>query len=205
MRRFLQRYRDILALTGIVAIGVLVVANSWKYGLVSAGLLSRNKDAISAATSIIGSLTLLIGAFLTYYRFFRGRTFSARAEIAINASIHQSGGDFYIHAVEVELHNVGASAIWFPELVLAIRIDGGKQVRRISQWWEPGAELSDLPPMRLVEPGESASFLAHESIPIDANIVTYVAIVKSERRAVWQKVATVSNVLGERTATGKTA
>jgi len=196
--KFLQRNRDILVFWGILIALVLLIANVWQDQLITAEYLVANKDAIQTASSIASAVILIIGALFTYYRFFRGRTFSARGQIDIQTKVHHLNEQTNLHVTKVQFKNVGSTAIFSPKLKLVVDSIGTERKREvIGHWFDPAADIEDVPKMYYVDPDETTSFLVHREIPKSTRIVIYTAIVSSDDRVVWQDAESISNEVAE--------
>lgn len=66
---------------------ILLLAYSCKIGILSLHWFKVNKDALTAINNLCTTTAVIIGGILTYYRFFRGRTFAARAELSIDVDV----------------------------------------------------------------------------------------------------------------------
>ena len=71
-------------------------------------------DTAQGIASIAQALAILVGGIWAYFKFFRGRTFARRAEVALEASVVSSGVEEFLK-VAVNLRNTGASKIVFEE------------------------------------------------------------------------------------------
>ena len=196
MNRFVRRNRNVILLWGVLIVIGLLIANAWHHELITPEILKKNKDAIQAASSVLTATVVVVGAFLTYYRFFKGRTFSLRGQIEIKVNVHDLLDAENLHVVKVLFKNVGTTAIFNPKLKLIVHILGDNEERRvIDQWFDPGKELVDVPRMYFVDPEESASFLTHVTVSKMSPSVIYTAIISSEEKVIWQDAQSVSNIL----------
>ena len=194
MKRFFQKNRNILILWGLLIIFILIAINVWKHQIITSEFLANNKDAIDAVSAIITTMIVIIGAFMTYYRFFKGRTFSLRGQIQIKVNVHNLDENKNLHVVKVLFKNVGSSAIFNPKLKLIVDSLGGNEKQRtIDQWFDPGKKIDDSPRMYFIDPEESASFLTHVQVFKESSIVIYTAVVSSEDKTIWQDATSVDN------------
>ena len=144
---WLQRYKGTLVFVlSIVAIALLI-ANVWKHQILSSTWLGTHKDALAALNSIVTLLVFLAASIFSYYRFFRGRTLSLRANLDIDISVHETPNEYNLHAYTVTAKNVGTSTIWNPKPHLRVIVHGPEEIqseRDIEHWYEePGS--SDQP------------------------------------------------------------
>lgn len=181
-------------------IAVLFLANGWRHGFISANWLKEHKDALSALSSIFTVFILIAGSSFSYFRFFRGRTFSLRADLSINVSVHDSGGDFNLHAITLAAKNVGASTIWNPRPLITIEIHSIANepvTERIDNWWKEPLDHAQKRTVPLIESTETVMFFAQRRIPKASYAVTYRAQLKADSGDNWYFAKTVSNVILE--------
>jgi len=185
---FRRRKGEIYLLLLIVA-AALLAANLYKYG--SIAWLAKNKDAIGSLSSIIGCILLLLAGIASYYRFFKGRMFSCRAEIDLSVSIHETPNAYLLHAIHVKLRNVGSVPLWKPRVLLEVHGHGTPDYR-VSRSIESicvGLEQG----INVIDSGESTSFFTHEQIPRNIWVVIYLVTVRVKSGEIWQETMTVSN------------
>lgn len=87
MRVWLTRNRELLFPAITVLIAFFLLANLVKHGILAPSALAANKDALSALNSTVNVIVIIFGAIFSYYRFFRGRTFFARADVDIGVTL----------------------------------------------------------------------------------------------------------------------
>lgn len=158
--------------------------------------LRRNKDAISAAGTLVSAGAVLTAGTLAYYRYFKGRVFSTRAEISIASQVTASPDGQYLHSVEILFENIGTVTIWQPTIVLYIMArhrDGATSRAIIEDWNRPEDERSSAAVQGVVDPGETALFFTERLFPEDIWCVRYTATVSSKAGDVWTAIRTVKN------------
>src|ERR1700678_1114938 len=121
MKSWLTRHRDVTIPALVVVVAALVLANLMRYKLLTATALASNKDSLSALSSAVSVIPIIAGSVFSYYRFFRGRTFFCRAELKVNVTVIPTGTGVNLHAVALEVKNIGSLSIWDP--IPVIRID----------------------------------------------------------------------------------
>jgi len=196
MQDWMKRHKGAIVFTLTLIIAVLLLANAWKHRIVSVQWLTDHKDALSALNSIATLVILLAGAIFSYYRFFRGRTLSLRAELDLEVSIHQVPTEGFFHAARFSAKNVGTSTIWNPRPHLRLELHGaGKQDRfiEIEHWWEQAVSEADNESAAVIEPDETVYFFAQRPIPVDVWAVTYWASLEADSGDTWHIAKTVSN------------
>jgi len=194
MRSWLTRHRDVVIPALVVIVAVLILADLIKYRLLTASALAGNKDALAALSSAVNIIAVAVGAVFTYYRFFRGRTFFNRAELKINVTVISTRTGVNLHAVILEVKNIGSLSIWEP--VPIIRVDeygpNGINSRSIDSWSEARSPRSRGQTLPVVDAGETASFWMTEEVPQSSWVLIYTAWVHSQGET-WKQVAVVEN------------
>jgi hypothetical protein len=197
MRAWLERHRG--EIVGILSLLVtaLVLANVLKERSLSLAWLKQNKDAITAATGIATTLLVFLGGIFSYYRFFRGRTFSSRAELKLSIAVHPTTEDFNLHSIVAEIKNLGSMPIWDPKPTIWLTIHGpeGNTKRVIDDWFDPPSSSAQDSNITVVESTETTSFFAQQKIPKVAWVVTYLMAIRSRSGDVWHVGSSVSNTI----------
>lgn len=175
----------------------LVLAILLKHGMLTRSRLEDSKDALSALNYAVGVLAVVIGSVLSYYRFFRGRTFVARAEPTISVEVLPTTEDFNIHAVTLHLKNIGNLPIWDPVPRVEVRKEGsaGPVTEAWNSWVEARASNEPGVGLAVVDPGETVSFINHLRVPNDVWAVSYIAFFQSNGRQIWKCSQTTSNLV----------
>lgn len=196
--KWLLRNRETLfpALSALAL--ALLIAVLVRLDILTASKLAANKDALSALSSSVSMIILLIGGVFSYYRFFRGRTFFARADIDIKVTIIDTNSDQLIHFVVVEIKNIGTLPIWNPTPVVDVTtIDS--RTHKNDRWdnWVEGRVTNRGEVYAVVDSGEDASFFNEHEVAKDAWAVAYVAYVTAESGETWKKAIMVQNKPGD--------
>ncbi|QDV51009.1 hypothetical protein [Gimesia fumaroli] len=197
MKKFSRQHHAQIIAVLILIILILLFFNLIKHELIRPDWLAVNKDSISAAYDIFSIVVLLIVSIFSYYRFFRGRTFAMRAQPKITATVHDTSDNYYIHAITVEIENVGPLPIWNPSPVTVAKIHGPNEIERekvIDQWSRPPFSSDRATNYVIIETGETISFFAHQKIPKEAWAVTYSTSIRAESKDIWATNMTVSNI-----------
>jgi hypothetical protein len=196
IKDFLLKNRANIIIFLTIAILLLCIAILWKSGIVSLSALKEQKDSISAIQSILTIIFLIFGAVASYYRFFRGRTFSTRAELELDVSIHKCKDQFYLHAISLTAKNVGTISIWNPKPKIQVQIhsqNDKEKIRVISDWWEEDSSDVATEMVTLIDSGETVTFFAHQEIPLESYAVTYLASMSCDSGDIWHTAKTISN------------
>ena len=64
------------------------------------------------ARSLLETILLVFGAIASYFRFFKGRTFSPRLTINATVEVFPIDAAKMLHVLNVDVKNVGSTAIW---------------------------------------------------------------------------------------------
>lgn len=190
-----KRYKtEINFILSLIA-AILIIANLQKYQYISSQWLKDQKDALAALNSIITMIVIVAGAIFSYYRFFFGRTFALRTELSLDVSVHGTNESFTLHAINLNVKNIGGLSLWNPKARLTLVIHGETEVKReISDWQEDhfSADQDRSAISTVIESGETTSFFTYERIPENAWAVTYVACLTVDQ-ASWKVSKTVTN------------
>lgn len=196
MYEWLRRHKGaIIFALSIIAI-TLAFANAWKHQILSVKWLKDQKDALAAFKDIVTLLILLAASVFSYYRFFRGRTLSLRADLDIDISVHDTPNEYNLHAYTIHAKNVGTSTIWNPKPYLRVIVHGPDDAdseRKIEHWYEEETELPKGSKAPVIEADEKATFFGHQEIPKSAWAVTYLATIKADSGDSWFVSRTISN------------
>ena len=194
MKWLLKNRETVLPILGAIALALLL-AILVRLDILTTSKLATNKDALSALSSSVTMIFLLIGGVFSYYRFFRGRTFFARADIDIKVTIADTNTDKTIHFVVVEIKNIGTLPIWNPTpIVDVITIHNGPNSTERWDRWEEGTINDKKELFTVVDTGEDASFFNHHNVSKDVWAVGYIAYVTAESGETWKKAIMVPNL-----------
>ena len=196
------RYKSqiILGLTLIVC--PLIGANVIKYSNFTREGIVANKDLIDVITKILSSTILAIGLIASYYRFFRGRTFAARADLKLDVAVYNTEDNYNLHVINLEVINIGSIPIREPHPTIVVYIHKPQKFTTvvIDDWSRPMEEEGDI---HIIDSQENAQYHATRPISQDVLAVTYVARVKSRGKVTWKRAVTVSNKGESRATTTK--
>jgi hypothetical protein len=111
-----------------------MVALAVKMHFISRPELSANRDWLSAGSSVVSAGAILVTSILAYFRFFRGRTFARRADLAIDVNVLTAPHGGSLHTIVAKVSNVGTTPIWHPQVQVKITEtdnDGRVQTRTL--------------------------------------------------------------------------
>jgi len=186
-RYWFARHRDTIIPALVTIAAALVIGNLVRHGILTASRLGKNKDALAALQSATQIIILVLGGVFSYYRFFRGRIFISRADLTLTTGLVETP-DATVHAVTLELKNLGTTTIWQPKPSVTVR------VRRSAQMWEyvdpPVFEADDI---IVVDSGETASFTTVFETAKTDSAVEISAQVRSMDNIVWRRLLVVAN------------
>ena len=185
----------IVALSMTVA--VLLIAVSFRVGLISPGLLVANKEFIDVSTRLLGALVLTLGAIASYFRFFKGRTLSPRLKIEALVEVIPIDSSRNLHVLSVEVTNVGTVAIWGlqPRIEIRYHGDDSRTEEDIGDWWTPLDHRDGKTRLRMLDTEESSQFAVHRDVPVTVWAVTFFTRISLSSGHSWHRVTTASNRL----------
>jgi hypothetical protein len=200
MRAWITRNRETLIPVLLVAICVFAIANVIKHKILTPSALATNKDALAALNSCVNVIFVTLGAVFSYYRFFRGRTFFSRAELALEVAVIAATPEKNLHALSLAVKNIGSLAIWEPVPEIHIYRHGPDDPKREvwDAWQEARSTHADPNALSVIESGETSSFINGHLVDKAVWAITYVAFVRSRNRDIWKCSKTVSNLLKEK-------
>ncbi|MFT3823961.1 MAG: hypothetical protein QM731_08570 [Chitinophagaceae bacterium] len=188
--------RETLVLLLTVLITVLGIGTLFKYNILTLQKLADNKDLVTVFKDVVTIIALVIGALLSYYRFFSGRTFSTKADIELEIILIQAPKNSIMHALTVSIINKGSLTIWEPEAILSVQeyTENGAQKEVVHEQFlrESFFRKGDKGDV-VIDPGEKAYFTFLQEFQSSTWAVTYTAEIKNDRGRIWQKAITVEN------------
>ena len=200
MRQWLTRNREIAVSSLATIVAILILADLIKYRWLTASSLAINKDALAALSSSVSVIAICVGAVFSYYRFFRGRTFYSRAELKIEVTVIPRDAAVNMHAVIVEVKNIGTLPIWSPSLVLTVVQHGpnGEKAEVLDSWSIARSPRGEAGTVAVIDSGETAPFWTDLEFSSDIWAVFYTAFVHSGEGEIWKKVMAVRNKVDEK-------
>jgi hypothetical protein len=175
---------------------VLVLANLIRHDVLTWETLKQRKDALDAASSVLGILVLGAGSVLSYFRFFHGRTFSTRGEVDLLVEIHSLPTGQLLHLLSLSFKNVGTTAIWDPQpsiSAIASTVDRTEEVQDIGYWMDAFVGSDGRLRAPVIDTGETGRFPAQHTFAPEVVTVTYVVTITCETGDVWRHVRIVRN------------
>lgn len=171
---------------------VLGIALLVKDGYLTQATFKDNKDSFAAVASLTTACVLLLGGFLSYVRFFKGRTLKSKLNLELKAgSAPASGG--YLHWVEAEIKNTGTVTVWHYRVKATAILHKGLIACSV--------EVGDFiqPPdasrrYTLIDVGESAYEQAFLLVPEEVDAVTFIVEVSDKSDHLWTRSVTAKNV-----------
>lgn len=195
-----RRKGTILFVLTLLLVVAAFAAGWWYYGRFWPNWLGDQHDAISAVKDIVTLTILVAGSVFSYYRFFKGRTLSLRAELTVAVTVHETPEQDRLHAITLTAKNVGTASVWNPKATITARFhlpEGVEETHRLNNWLEEGGgEKTEL---SVMDAGETIQFFAHQRVPVAAWAVTYLASLHADQGDTWHVGQTVTN----KASTGK--
>jgi hypothetical protein len=194
MRSFLEKRQSILIVAGTIACVVLLVLGLFRNEFVSFATLARNKDALAATASIVTTLAVSLALLGSYFRFFRGRTFSCRAELAIETKVIGTPRGDFLHVVTITLKNIGSMSIWDPKPMVTVRPRSDTMQNPYQVQWDEVEYDDGVSRKSVVDSAETATYCIWHRFAPEVWLVTYDVFVRSEDGNVWAKSASIANM-----------
>ncbi len=193
--RWISRHHGACVLVLTLIVLALVLAHLWRLEILSTNWLSSNKDTLSALSSILTIAVLSTGSIFSYYSFFRGRTFSLRANLELEASKHQAPSGEILQVYSFVVNNAGTSTIWNPRPIVKLvwHGPGDQQSERTVDYWVEEVASNSEDQIPVIEPSESAQFFGQHSVPKEIWAVTYHATLVDDSNHSWSISKTFSN------------
>lgn len=189
----MSRERIVIILTIIIAGLGLAVLN--KYKIISEASLSSKSGLIGNIKDIITILAIIIGAVLTYFKFFAGQTFTPKAQVDFQVTIIENPQGKFLHTVKVIVTNLGNLTIWNPKAEISAkpRGDGNTREGVVRNFIEKDYINKKSDNQTIIDPGERVSFVIWREFDKNIWAVTYTAEVSSDGGRKWQNMITVPN------------
>lgn len=97
-----------IAITTLISIIIfLLFLINLKYSFITIETIEKRKDLIDGISKMISSLILIIGAILTYIKFFKGSTLTEKLAIVIQGRIIKFDKESNYHLIDIEFKNTG--------------------------------------------------------------------------------------------------
>jgi hypothetical protein len=193
-----QRNKPRIVLILLLVVMALATANVLKNRTATFKWFSDNKDALGAFSSLATIAAILVGGVLSYYRFFKGRTFSLRAELSLHVTVLDTTEDFKIHDIRLELKNIGSMSIWDPKPRIVLRKLGPKSEDTVFiDTWHEGMDVNDgVKRVAVVDSGETVSFFTTQEVRNSVWAVNYFANTSCSSGDLWKCTVTIPNTSG---------
>ncbi|MCA9653586.1 MAG: hypothetical protein H6712_34145 [Myxococcales bacterium] len=194
---------DVIIVLGAIAVLLTIEALRRAAGE-AGGEVEAVETTIEVASKILGLVLGIIGAIAGYRRFFKGRTFAERMVLGLRSTPVRwmqmpDGGRGLLHAVDVELSNVGSTTIWEPAVRLKVRsIDSDEEVGV-----EPGVASEGIEHARSpgavsgIEPGETEVVHRRFFVPATVEVFRVTVEASTSRGNAWHRALTLANVHGD--------
>lgn len=173
----------------------LFVAVLYKEGFLSSKTIVANKDLIDALSKVLTSLGLIVGAVLSYFRFFKGRTFRSKLVMSCQSGMIPLMSS-NLHWLNIQIENKGSVAIWNYDLRVEATYHGPNPANvPVDQFLVAPGE--DETAERLIDVGESSFVHAILEVPQEVPALSFRVSVTDQAGAFWEQFLTASNLKPE--------
>lgn len=168
----------------------------WQYYSPIKKTLESNRELISVIRDIVTILTIALGGFFSYFKFFKGRTFLPKADIGLEVSLIDTPNNCILHTIKFSLTNKGTITIINPVAKLGIRsfIGNTQENEVVHDLVEKS--FFDGPLVkhhRAVDVGETIFFIYQREFHASIWAVTYEVEVTSSTNHKWKNSHTIRN------------
>lgn len=188
-----NREKEIIIILLFIIFNILLFANLFKYNIISLDKIEKLKDIISTISTIITTSIIIVGASISYIKFFKGNLLGRKLEGNIDVSIHPKS-NIIMHSIKLFLKNAGNVKIYHPLVNLEVikYYDDKEENEKYDDWgkWR-SAETRDR--VRLIDTQETIVFFGKIYVPKNVAVVTYIFEVFSENRDIWVFSHTINN------------
>ena len=158
--------------------------------------LTANKDWLGVAGGIVSSAAVLVTAVLAYFRFFRGRTFARRVDLAVDVTVLTGPDGDSLHTIVLRVSNVGTAPIWDPRVEVRMT-ELSRSGTTTSRTFEATYDLAGEAPedhalVSVLDSGETTDFAAQAIVRQDIWAVTYLTTLRSSAKDAWSAVRAVA-------------
>ena len=169
----------------------------FNYSFIRARITS-NKEFVGVCKDIITIITIIVGSFLSYFKFFKGRTFSAKADIEFDIIVIEAPNDRFLHVIRFAMINKGTITIWNP--VAKIRIKSFVENEVHTQFIRDLKESSSFDEMDekhncILDVGEKGFFYCHMDFHKSIWAVSYEVEITANNGSVWKNSTAIPNVI----------
>jgi hypothetical protein len=175
----------------VLLIVFLIVLVGIKEGWIAHLNFAARKNEIDGVTKILGSVILFLGGILSYFRFFKGRTFRPKLNISPKSGMIPLNEE-NLHWIDVKIENRGSVSIWNHEITIYATLHSLKPYcMRVTEYM-PGI-IERKCGEHLIDVGEALHEHAFIRIPMNIHAVTYQIVVKDHHGTIWTRCLTESN------------
>lgn len=190
----MARERIVIILT--ILIVCLGIGLLFKNNIITEQLLVDKKNTVSVIKDLVTISAIILGAVLTYFKFFAGQTFTPKAEISFEISVIETPRKRLLHTVKVTATNKGNLTIWNPVAQIRIKKRGDKNEYPediVQQFGEEHFFDKNKERQTIIDPGERVHFIIWREFSSEIYAVTYSTEVSSSSGRKWQNMITVPN------------
>jgi hypothetical protein len=173
----------------VLVIAILLIALLTTRGVVTAGWLVTNKNAIDAASTLVSTAVLVAGALVAYIKFFHGRLFRPKLNLKLNGGVFPGGHEDTLW-IEAEISNEGVGVIYDYSLGLDAVING--HTRDFSAFVQDDVTGAPGKRVRVIDVGETAFAHAVITRPATREATTFRFFVTIPDQTLWSRRITLS-------------
>lgn len=188
------RYRKEIAVILITIFFLLFLVHLIQSNFITKNLFVDNKDVIDGLSKILSAAVLIIGAIFSYFKFFKGRIFKEKLLINISSKLIDNKEN-NLHVIDVELKNIGDTAIWYPNETIQLIYIANNGTETISNETpnSPDEKLDKRKNIFLIEPQEVSYRHFTKFLPTEILALTFKIDIISNRGNKWSKSITIEN------------
>jgi hypothetical protein len=193
--------RRLVLTTGLaLTAAALLFANAAKYGLLSERFFTVHEKTIDGVGKLLGAMAILLGSIASYFRFFKGRTFSAKADLEISVTVIPTTSKDHLHVISVRLKNIGPVPIWDPRIRFKMieRSSSPSRTTEITGWRLEDSLGDGTQEACVVDSQEHALYHSEQLIDKEVWAVRYEIAVQSSDGDTWYAMSTVPNKVSEK-------
>lgn len=187
-------YRYIIVTFLLLIVILLIIYLLIQYKIISILWFQSHQYLFDISLTMLQILVILLGAILTYYRFFKGRTFSEKLIIKINIRVIKAKEKNNLHFLDINLYNSGSVLITNPIISIFIKKYKSKteENESIALPFKYEDEACEKIRQFVIQPQESDSYSYLYKVSSDIWAVTYSIIVNSKGK-IWKRNITIPN------------
>lgn len=179
-------------LLAIIIVLLLLLLN--KQHLVSISSLVKNKDFFDVISKVVGSSAIIVGGILSYYKFFKGRTFSESLKLFVNVKVFSATESQNLHFIDIQLENTGNVTIWEPHIFVDIVYYSDLRKEENIDLIERNSEKDEKGFYKpLIEVTETISNHLNHLVNVSDWLIVYRVKIISKKGNIWERLVSIPN------------